>query len=74
MCVRGLLMLMLNDSFADYMGSEISVKVLEVFEKVMTDSINENSSKKIDLDGQVPALAYLSVMPTKQMHEYVMTL
>lgn len=42
MCVRGLMLLMLNEHFADYMGQSIAEKVLTQMVDILGPSIYED--------------------------------
>lgn len=74
MCVRGILMLMLNDQFADYIGQHICEKILEMFVELMDDTYSDEKREIEDLDAHVPAFQFICVMPTQLLHEFVMQL
>jgi len=72
MCVRGLLLLMLNEHFADYMGQAVSEKILVYFVEVLSDVAGEEQQEITDLGEHAPVIQFLSTLPTQLMHEYVM--
>lgn len=74
MCVRGLLLLMLNEHFADYMGQLVTEKVLTVMVEVLGDSLNEDRLEEHDLKEHPPAIQFMSILPKKLLHEFVMQL
>lgn len=74
MCVRGLLLLMLNEHFADYMGQLVTEKVLTVMVEVLGDSLSEEKLDEPDLKEHPPAIQFMSVLPKKLLHEFVMQL
>ena len=43
MCVRGLLMLLLNEKFADFLGQGVSEKVLSCIVSILEEDLCEES-------------------------------
>lgn len=74
MCVRGLMLLMLNEQFADYMGQAISEKILTHLIVILGSSIHNEQRLISDLGEHIPAVQYISIMPSKMLHEFVMQL
>lgn len=82
MCLRGLMMLMINEHFADYMGQGIAEKILTMIVDILGPSIMDDQQQILDFQGQdcveepppIPAVEFLSIMPTKMLHECVMQL
>ena len=74
MCIRGLFILMLNEHFADYMGQAVSEKILSFVIEVLGDAYCDETRELEDLDEHPPVIQFLSTLPTKLLHEYVMQL
>ena len=74
MCVRGLLLLMINDQFADYMGQTISEKILTMVIDILGDAVAEERRTITDLAEHAPAVQYLAILPTNVLHEFIMQL
>jgi hypothetical protein len=49
MCVRGLLMLIINEKFADYMGQGVSEKILTMLIDILGDNVSYEMRKVTDL-------------------------
>ena len=74
MCVRGLLLLVINEKFADYLGQGVSEKILTILINILGGDVSYEKRQITDLAQHVPAIKFISVMPKKLMHEIIMQL
>ena len=56
MCIRGLLMLCMNEKFADFMGQGVSEKILTVLIDILGDAISPENREITDLNQHVAAI------------------
>ena len=74
MCIRGLIILILNEQVARDRGQEAGTRILQTMNNTLGKAVSQESRKNKQLSQHPIAVQFLSVMPKKMMHELVVQL
>ena len=74
MCIRGLVILILNEQVARDRGQEAGTRILRTMNNTLGKAVSQESRKNPKLSQHPIVVQFLSVMPQKMMHELVMQL
>ena len=72
MCIRGLLILLINEHLADFSGQGFCERIMSTFLDVISGEITNEKMEIKDQREHSLAIQYMSVLSKNLLHEYVM--
>jgi hypothetical protein len=74
MCLRGLLLLLLNEQVAQKPGQDVGTKIIATINQILDLNASGKNRTVTELGQHAPVVQFMGVMPYKMLHELVMQL